>query len=77
MAVDITDLAGAEPDDLLADPSRILRHDPLSWAARALRYARDDPRASYDTIGFRLRAATPTQMGRGIIVPWRRTAVPG
>jgi hypothetical protein len=60
-SLDISDLAGIEPGELLADPSPILRHPPLEAAARSLRYARAAVGATYDEMGFRLRASTPAQ----------------
>jgi hypothetical protein len=58
-SIDISDWAGVEPDELLADPSLVLRHPPLEAAARSVRYARAAVGATYDEMGFRLRAATP------------------
>ncbi len=58
--VDISDWVGVEPGELREDPSLVLRYPPLEAAARSLRYARAVAGASYDEIGFRLRAATPT-----------------
>ncbi len=60
-SLDISDLAGIEPGELLADPSPILRHSPLEAAGRSLRYARAMVGATYDEMGFRLRASTPVQ----------------
>jgi hypothetical protein len=60
-SLDISDLAGIEPGELLADPSPILRPPPLEAAARSLRYARAVVGATYDEMGFRLRASTPAQ----------------
>jgi hypothetical protein len=60
-SLDISDVAGIEPGELLADPTPILRHPPLEAAARSLRYARAAAGATYDEMGFRLRASTPPQ----------------
>jgi hypothetical protein len=60
--VDISDWGGIQPAELLLNPSLVMRHPPLEAAARALRYARAAAGASYDEIGFRLRAATPASL---------------
>jgi tetratricopeptide (TPR) repeat protein len=57
--IDVSDWADVEPAELLLKPSLVLRHPPLEAAARAILYARAAADASYDEIGFRLRAATP------------------
>jgi len=57
--IDLSDWAGVEPGELLVDPSLVRRHPLVEAAARALRYARAAAGASYDELGFRLRAATP------------------
>jgi len=57
--IDLSDWAGVEPGELLVNPSLVLRHPLVEAAARALRYARAAAGASYDELGFRLRAATP------------------
>ena len=57
--IDVSDWADVEPAELLLNPPLVLRHPPQEATARAIRYARAAAGATYDEIGFRLRAATP------------------
>lgn len=61
MAVDIGDLAAATPEELLADPGRLLAAGPRAVASRALAYARASGARAYDEIGYRWSAALPVR----------------
>jgi len=61
MAVDIGDLATATPEELLADPGRLLAAGHRAVAARALAYAHATGARAYDEIGFRWSAALPVR----------------